>query len=137
MAPMELDGNGLEVLGRSVCLDLLGTASIGRVGLCIDALPVVLPVTFAIHVDDLVICAMGGRRIAAALDDSVVAFQADGHGVGAGIGWSVLVQGPVRILPEPPPFPVGRRPERRIWGDGSGDQLAAIRTDLVSGRRVP
>jgi nitroimidazol reductase NimA-like FMN-containing flavoprotein (pyridoxamine 5'-phosphate oxidase superfamily) len=134
---MELDGNGLEVLGRSACLDLLGSASIGRVALCIDALPVVLPVTFSVHDRDLVICAMGGRRIASALDDTVVAFQADGHSQETGLGWSVLVQGAVRVVPDPSSLPVARRPARRIWGAASEDQFAAIRTDLVCGRRVP
>ena len=139
MARMELDGNGLEVLGRSVCLDLLGTVSIGRVGLCIEALPVVLPVAFAVHEDDVVICALGGRRITAALDGAVVAFQADGHGgqAGIGVGWSVLVQGAVRVLAVPPPVPVSRQPEHRVWGASAEDQFAAIRTDLVCGRRVP
>ncbi len=139
MIGMELDANGLEVLGRSICLDLLGTVSIGRVGLCIDALPVVLPVAFAVHEDDVVICAMAGRRITEALDEAVVAFQADGRGGGEGIGWSVLVQGPVRVLPVPPPVRVSRHPHRRVWGAGAGaeDQFAAIRTDLVRGRRVP
>ena len=110
--PMELDGNGLEVLGRSACLDLLGSASIGRVALCIDALPVVLPVTFSVHDRDLVICAMGGRRIACRTRRHAWwPFQADGHSQETGLGWSVLVQGVVRVRPRTSLTP-GRRPTR-------------------------
>ena len=39
-----VDRIGLEVLDRQTCLELLATAPIGRVGLSIEALPVVLPV---------------------------------------------------------------------------------------------
>jgi nitroimidazol reductase NimA-like FMN-containing flavoprotein (pyridoxamine 5'-phosphate oxidase superfamily) len=134
MAGMEVDPNGLEVLGRSACLGLLGTLSVGRLALCIDALPVVLPVRFALDGEDLVVSALAGERIRAALDDSVVAFQADGPGTGSDgdIAWSVLVQGSSRVLDD---GGAGASPPR-VFGKRSCDQLAAIRTDLVCGRRV-
>jgi hypothetical protein len=43
---MEIDRNGLEVLSRHECLRLLGTATLGRIGVTSDALPTVLPVNF-------------------------------------------------------------------------------------------
>jgi hypothetical protein len=36
---MEVDHNGLEVLGRDECLRLLGTATLGRIGVTSGALP--------------------------------------------------------------------------------------------------
>lgn len=135
MTGMEVDLNGLEVLGRSTCLDLLGTASVGRVALSIDALPVVLPVRFSLDGDDVVVSALAGDRIRSALDDSVVALQVEGRSEPAdeGIAWSVLVRGSSRVLTTEA---VVAPPPPGIWGKRSSDQLAVIRTDLVCGRRV-
>ncbi len=41
---MHVDRNGLEVLEREECLRLLAGATIGRLGITIGTLPVVLPV---------------------------------------------------------------------------------------------
>jgi uncharacterized protein len=43
---MEVDRNGLEVLGRDACLRLLASATLGRVGVSSGALPSVVPVNF-------------------------------------------------------------------------------------------
>ena len=50
---MEVDRNGLEVLDRAECLRLLGTASLGRIGLTSGALPTVLPVNFRLIDDEI------------------------------------------------------------------------------------
>ena len=49
MAGIVIDRNGLEVLDRDECLRLLGTATLGRVGITFGALPVVLPVNFRLR----------------------------------------------------------------------------------------
>ena len=43
---MEIDRNGLEVLERDECLQLVRDASLGRLGLTSGALPTVLPVNY-------------------------------------------------------------------------------------------
>ena len=131
---MELDRNGLEVLGRDDCLALLRTVPVGRLGLSMSALPVVLPVSFVVDCDRLVVRTSRGTKLDAALAGAVVAFEADDFDPRTGDAWSVLVRGSTAVLDEPPaqPPPVG---DRALWVSDAADQWVAISTDLVSGRR--
>lgn len=131
---MELDRNGLEVLGRDTCLSLLRAVPMGRLGLSMNALPVVLPVSFVVDRDRLVVRTSRGTKLDAALTGAVVAFEADDFDPRTGDAWSVLVRGSTAVLDAPPaqPPPVG---DRALWVGDAADQWVAISTDLVSGRR--
>ncbi|MCD9625382.1 pyridoxamine 5'-phosphate oxidase family protein [Rhabdothermincola salaria] len=131
---MELDRNGLEVLGREDCLALLRTVPVGRLGLSMNALPVVLPVSFVVDRERLVVRTARGTKLDAALAGAVVAFEADDYDARTGDAWSVLVRGSTAVLGEPPeqPPPVG---DRALWVGDTADQWVTISTELVSGRR--
>ena len=90
---MELDRNGLEVLSRAECLDLLGRVSIGRVGCSTGALPTVLPVNFVVDGESVVIRTAPGSKLDAATRHAVVAFEADDIDPVYHSGWSVLATG--------------------------------------------
>lgn len=132
---MELDRNGLEVLGRDDCLSLLRTVPVGRLGLSVDALPVVLPVSFVVDQDRLVVRTSRGTKLDVALAGAVVAFEADDFDARTGDAWSVLVRGSTAVLGGPP-GPLPRMGDGALWIGDAADQWVAITTDLVSGRRV-
>lgn len=88
--------NPQERLDRASCLALLATVPLGRVGLSVDALPVIVPVGFRLVGERLVLAAHADPRAVAAIDGVVVAFQADHWDPDTASGWSVLVQGPAR-----------------------------------------
>jgi hypothetical protein len=88
----------VRTLDRSTCLALLSSVGLGRVGLSVDALPVILPVGFRVDGDRIVFALRPGDRAAGALDDVVVAFEADDVDPVTGSGWTVLVQGPARVV---------------------------------------
>jgi len=134
---MELDRNGLEVLNEHECRVLLGGVSIGRVGLSIRAMPVVLPVNFALLPDAVVVCTSPGSKLEAACNHAIVAFQADGVDLDARTGWSVLVQGRAALM-DPPASLVSPAGGLRLkpWGNAAADNFIRISMDLVSGRRV-
>ena len=74
---VEVDRNGLEVLDRQECLRLLATATIGRIGITLGALPVILPVNFRL-VDDRIVFRTGvGTKLDAATCNTIVAFEVD------------------------------------------------------------
>ena len=79
-------------LTRDECLALLRTTSMGRVALSIEALPVVLPVGFAMLGEDVVFRPLLETKLSTPGRDVVLAFQADSFD-GSTEGWSVLVQG--------------------------------------------
>ena len=75
------------------CLALLRTTGIGRVALSIDALPVVMPVNFAMFGDDIVFRPMLDEKLSRSAGDVVLAFQVDNFDLASHTGWSVLIQG--------------------------------------------
>ena len=133
---MEVDRNGLEVLDREECLRLLATATLGRVGLTSGALPAVLPVSFGLDGDRILIRSAPGSKLDAGIRDAVVAFAVDAFDPMSGSGWSVVVTGVAREVSDPAELarlsslPVAR------WVPRGNGRLVAISTELVSGRRV-
>src|SRR5688500_19840366 len=93
MTMMQIDDNGLEILGREECLALVRTMPIGRIGVSCGALPVVLPVNFVLDHDRIVVRTNPGTKLSAALHDSVVAFEVDQWDTFGHEGWSVMVTG--------------------------------------------
>ena len=133
---MKLDSTGLEILESDECMRLLRTQAMGRITLSSGALPVVLPVNFAVLKDQIVIRTRRGTTLAAATRSAIVAFEVDHFDQETGEGWSVMVQGVARevqgtvLLEEAKVAPLAR------WLDPTGSRHVAISIDLISGRRV-
>jgi hypothetical protein len=72
-----------------------------RVGLTMNALPVVLPVQFAVLDGDVVFQTVEVTRVHVGAAEAVVAFEADGYFADGSSGSSVLVQGRCRVLTHP------------------------------------
>jgi len=85
--------SGMTVLPRQECLDLLSQVSVGRVGVSIDALPVILPVHFVLFRESVLFSTIPGTKLDRATTGAVVAFQADAPEARNGSHWSVLLQG--------------------------------------------
>lgn len=133
---VETDRSGLEILGRAECLRLLGTVSLGRVGITIGALPVVVPMNFRLIADRVVFRVGLGTNLDAAILDAVVAFEADEVKQPGSGGWSVSVTGVAREVTDPEMAQMRQENISRwtVWG---ADRYIAISTDMVSGRRIP
>jgi uncharacterized protein len=133
------DRTGLENLDRRVCLDLLSSVPVGRLGLSINALPVVLPVNFVFDrpADRIVLRTVEGGKLRAALSGAIVAFEVDHIDPVSHTGWSVLVRGSSHVLTDADDLERAKRLPLRPWAvDDPGDYWVAITTDLVSGRRI-
>ncbi len=83
------------------CLELLGREPVGRVGITVGSLPVILPVNFAIIDGFIVFHTSRGTKLRAATANHVVAFEVDSYGDDGTSGWSVLVQGIACTITEP------------------------------------
>ena len=90
---MVLDRNGLEILSRDECLELLDRAHVGRIGLCMGALPVILPINLRMLDGDVIVRSGPGSKLDAALNHAVVALEVDAFSPFDHTGWSVMVQG--------------------------------------------
>lgn len=133
---MAEDPDRLEVLTRVECMQLLGSERVGRLGLSMHALPVVLPVNFALCEGSIIVCTGPGTKLDAALSGSVVAFEVDHLDEIAETGWSVLVRGMASVVTDPAELDRARSLGLRPWAGGIKDAFVHIATEIVSGRRL-
>lgn len=137
------------------CRTLLARTQFGRVGLSLAAVPVVLPVRYAIRADDFYLAVTVGQ-LAEALDGSVIALQADGYHEDSGRRWTALAIGPAQrigvlgersenITPDPSSEPHSQAfshifpevPSELLSDPWSGDlHICLLRAQIFSGRWI-
>jgi nitroimidazol reductase NimA-like FMN-containing flavoprotein (pyridoxamine 5'-phosphate oxidase superfamily) len=132
---MEIDRNGLEILDRDTCLQLLRGATVGRVAVTANALPSVLPVNFLVIDDQVVFRTAAGSKLEAATQHSVVAFEVDDFDPVSHTGWSVVVTGVARPLKDDEIDATTKLHIPR-WAPGNDGHVVAISTERITGRRI-
>lgn len=134
---MELDRNGLEVLERAECLQLLGNAVIGRVAVSSGALPIILPVNFLLDGERILMRTGKGTKLDHALAGAVVAFEVDDIDRWRHQGWSVAVTGVATVVDDPDDLVRIECLPLAHWAPGDGEHVVALSAELVTGRRIP
>jgi nitroimidazol reductase NimA-like FMN-containing flavoprotein (pyridoxamine 5'-phosphate oxidase superfamily) len=133
---MEWIDEGLEILSEEQCTELLGEAGVGRVGITIGALPVVLPINYGVLDGDIVFATTNGTKLDAAVRNAVIAFEVDAIDELAQDGWSVLVVGTAHEVTDEKTIErigsLGVRP----WVGGQRDRWVRIERSVVTGRRI-
>lgn len=132
----EVDRNGLDILDRGESLALLGTASVGRLGITFGALPTIVPVNFRLIGEEIVLRTTIGTKLDAATCNRIVAFEVDAIDAFAHTGWSVVVVGLAREVTdaaERAALDPSRIPR---WAPVDSDRVVAISTEMVTGRRL-
>jgi hypothetical protein len=126
----------LESLEPVECRRLLAASSVGRVGLVIDELAYVLPVSYVIVGDLIVFRTASGSTFDRLSRDRALTFEIDHVDPGFHAGWSVMVigwglgleglveAGTLDALP------------LRPWGIHARPGWIGIRIDDISGRRI-
>ncbi len=132
---MEIDREGFEVLDRAECLRLLGGAAVGRIAGTSGALPVVLPLRYALDGDTVVFETGPGTTIDFVSSGAVVAFEVDNLHERGHCSWTVMVTGVARPVAD---SAEAERLRRLLPDDSAGydAQFLRISLDLVSGRRT-
>ena len=133
---MHLDRNGLEVLDSEDCLNLIATQPIGRVIVSSMALPAAFPVNFALMDGDVVFRTGVGSKLAAAVDNVVVAFEVDEFEADTFVGWSVLVTGHSAEITDPDELERAHQLPLAPWLPTVPSRFVRIRTQLITGRRL-
>jgi nitroimidazol reductase NimA-like FMN-containing flavoprotein (pyridoxamine 5'-phosphate oxidase superfamily) len=130
-----IETGDIEDLTADQCRQLLASAEIGRVAFSDRALPAIVPVTFAMDDDDLVIRTNRDSRLARSGADSVVSFEVDDVESALHAGWSVVVTGQAHEVTDGEEI---NRWHRLIqtWAPGARDFFLRIPMTLISGRRL-
>jgi hypothetical protein len=126
---------GLE-LTDDECRALLRTASVGRVGVSVNALPVILPVNYRLTGDTIRFWSPPGLKLHAAHAQHVVAFEVDEFGEDHQGGWSVLAVGLAAEVEDPDIVDSTVRDGFRPPVGRDDDHLIEASIVFLSGRRI-
>ena len=124
-----------EELDREECLRLLASVPVGRLVFTLAGMPAVQPVNFVVDGERILFRTREGSKLVAIRAGTVVAFETDEIDPETGSGWSVTITGEARILDEPEATRY-RNGRIRTWAGGIRDEVVAISTPLVTGRRL-
>lgn len=127
---------GLEVLTEEQCLELLAVGPVGRVGVTIHGLPVILPVNYALVDGDIVFRTSDGTKLHAATDHAVIAFEVDTQDADSHSGWSVLAIGRSSSVTDEEEQIALDQYEITPWAGGERNKYVRLRPELISGRRI-
>jgi uncharacterized protein len=126
----------LESMSRAECLDFLLRARVGRVGVTVDALPVILPVNFGVIDEAIYFATVPGTKLDAATHGTVVAFQADAYVPDGSAGWSVLAVGRCSRVTDPASVARFQKEGVSAWAHGNrAEHVVRIELTNVTGRR--
>ena len=127
----------MEELTRAQCLELMATVLVGRIGVSVRALPVVLPVNFILVGENIVFRTIPGTKLDAATAKAVVAFEVDSYAPDGTSGWSVLVQGVSSEITDPGELLALAGIPLQAWAldDRTAARLVRIESSFISGRR--
>jgi nitroimidazol reductase NimA-like FMN-containing flavoprotein (pyridoxamine 5'-phosphate oxidase superfamily) len=106
------------------------------VAFVIDAMPSVQPVNFVLHNGQIVFRTSPGSKLAAAMHNTVVAFEVDEYDSARHVGWSVTAVGRSSVVADRE-----RRRELALlplqpWAPGERDHFVVISTAVLHGRRI-
>jgi nitroimidazol reductase NimA-like FMN-containing flavoprotein (pyridoxamine 5'-phosphate oxidase superfamily) len=136
MSIVPLIDNGLELLSEPDCWDLLRAGSVGRVGLSVRALPVILPVNYRVAGNKIWFWTGPGLKLEQAQARTVVAFEVDGFDEGERTGWSVLAVGLAGEIVDETVVESTARSGFQPWVVGERNHLVEVSVEFLSGRRI-
>ncbi len=126
----------LETLTAAECRRLLSTTHVGRVGLVVEGLAYVLPVSYVLANDYVVFRTARGSSFDRMARDRALTFEIDHVDPGFHAGWSVMAIGwgvdLERLIEQHALESLGLRP----WSMDARPGWVGIRIDELTGRRI-
>lgn len=127
-----LQGTGhLDELDDETCWKLLGAEGVGRIAWGGPGGPTVIPVNYRVTDREIQVRTAAYSAMAREARDEAVAFEADAIDDHTRTGWSVLVQGRLRLDDQATALD-----GPRTWAPGSRSLHLVIEPHQVSGRRL-
>ncbi len=134
---MERDRCGLIVLGWEDCLRALSLGALGCLALSDRALPLALPVSYAMDGESIVFRTSTDSTLARTATGSVVSFCAHGATHTAGVTWSVIVTGMVVRVQDRDELRRLAQLPLTAWGSGSTPRVTLRLTPtFMTGREL-
>lgn len=128
-------GPGTVALDERACWTLLRSADVGRLAVSVAGHPDIFPINFVTDHGTIVFRTSDGTKLAAALEQRLVAFEADGYDAAAGEAWSVVIKADAEEIKEIPEALDAMMLPLFPWHAGSKSRFIRIVPLDVSGRR--
>ncbi|MFC5679452.1 pyridoxamine 5'-phosphate oxidase family protein [Aeromicrobium endophyticum] len=129
--------DGAARLDEAECLELLDTASVGRMAFVIEGRQHLLPINYVVHDSVVHVRTADGTSFSKLAQGTDVVFEVDYHDDVFRWGWSVTVHGAIRRVDDPAVLAhlqTIRRPQ--AWAAGERTIVLAVEPDEIAGRRV-
>jgi len=127
---------GLEELGETECLLLLGRYTVGRLAVVQDGRPAVFPVSYRRDGGTIVFRSDDGAKLAAIGDCDAVAFEIDDLDPRTRSAWSVALMGRAQEVTDAEEVASLGRLHLEPWAPGAKGRFIRIVPDSISGRRI-
>ncbi len=130
------EGRRLIVLDEATCMRALHGGEVGRLGFSAAALPVVLPVNYAIRGRCLYFRTEPGMKLDAARAGVVACLEVDDFHEGHRSATSVLATGRMRLITDPDELERLSDLVLVPWGAPAAQHLVELTIELLSGREL-
>ena len=131
------ENDAFRALDRQECLRLLAKVPVGRVVYTRQALPAVLPINFCLDTDASVLLRTSpDSDLVRAIDDVVVAFEADEFDATTRSGWSVVVTGRAAVVTDPAEHERLSQAGPTSWMPLPETVFVRIEAEMVTGREL-
>jgi hypothetical protein len=129
--------NDLVELSYDKCLELLSGGVVGRVGICVDSIPRIIPVNFAV-LDNSIIFRTAPYTVLGSLAwNRNLAFEIDQLDYEGHKGWSVVATGRGEMIEDERELATIRSFwDPRPWAGGSRLLYIRLRWEALTGRRI-
>lgn len=124
------------VLERPECVSLLAATTLGRVVICVEALPDVQPVSYVLDGNNVLFRTTDGSKLDAATRNAIVAFQADNLQRGGERSWTVTVVGRAEVVTDPGEITRLSTLALPAWVADEPSHYVRIRMEVVQGRHL-
>lgn len=125
----------IQYLTEDEALALAATVMVGRVGYSRYSMPAIHLVNFVLDGRDVIFRTRKGAKFAAAVADTVVAFEVDEFDPATRSGWTATLVGRSRLVTDPEEEAGLARLGLETWLPHR-EYFVRIRTEMVTGRRI-
>lgn len=126
----------IETLSVDECLQLLATASLGRVGFIHDDTPRIVPVNYLLHQGTVMFRTTYGTTLDTISAGARAAFEVDRIDEATQIGWSVIVTGKAEEIWVPDEITAAQKLPITPWAPGDRNHYVRIYPAAITGRRI-
>ena len=126
----------IDTLSVDECLDLLASASLGRIAFVHEESPHVVPVNYLLHAGTVMFRTSYGTTLDTIAAGARVAFEVDRIDEQTHAGWSVIVSGKAEEIWLPEEIEAATRLPISPWAPGDRNHYVRIFSSAISGRRI-